>query len=283
MFAVRFMLMTGKRMFLALVGAIVCLVACQEKGEELGHTKVVISTSMGDITLRLYDDTPQHRDNFIRMARSGAYDGIIWHRVVNNSLIQSGDPKLTATGCQPKVDTTQFHHTVPAEIHYPRHFHKAGALAAARQPDSINPGKVSDGCQFYIVSGQVYTPTSLAELWNALYQAKVQELADALRRKHAMRLKTLRATDNVACQALQDSIQTACEEQVAAHPPVSFSDAQKKVYTTKGGAAHLDNEYTVFGEVVDGMKVVEALSKVRTNAKEHPLKEISIRKVTVKE
>lgn len=217
------------------------LSGCGDKNDRIGKTEVVIETDRGKITLRLFDDTPVHRDNFIRLAKAGAYDGIIWHRVVKDMLIQSGDPKLKARGEKLTVDTSEMHYTLPAEIVYPRHYHKAGALAAAREGNDVNPEKRSSGTQFYIVGGTVYTPGKLAEVHQLMQDA------DTLHRIPA------------------------------------FTEAQKKSYTTKGGAAHLDGEYTVFGQVVDGLEVVKYLTRTPTDDKEHPLKEIRIRRVTVKD
>lgn len=214
---------------------------CSDKNDRIGKTEVVIETDRGKITLRLFDDTPVHRDNFIRLAKAGAYDGIIWHRVVKDMLIQSGDPRLKARGEALTVDTSQLNYTLPAEIRYPRHYHRAGALAAARESNDVNPEKRSSGTQFYIVGGTVYTPGKLAEVHQLMQDA------DTL------------------------------------HKIPSLTEAQKKTYTTKGGAAHLDGEYTVFGQVVDGLEVVKYLTHTPTDEKEHPLKEIRIKRVTVKD
>jgi len=214
---------------------------CSDGNDRIGKTEVVIETDRGKITLRLFDDTPVHRDNFIRLAKAGAYDGIIWHRVVKDMLIQSGDPRLKARGEALTVDTSQMNYTLPAEIHYPRHYHRAGALAAARESNDVNPEKRSSGTQFYIVGGTVYTPGKLAEVHQLMQDA------DTL------------------------------------HKIPALTEAQKKSYTTKGGAAHLDGEYTVFGQVVDGLEVVKYLTHTPTDEKEHPLKEIRIKRVTVKD
>lgn len=214
---------------------------CSDKNDRIGKTEVVIETDRGKITLRLFDDTPVHRDNFIRLAKAGAYDGIIWHRVVKDMLIQSGDPRLKARGEKLMVDTSQMNYTLPAEIHYPRHYHRAGALAAARESNDVNPEKRSSGTQFYIVGGTVYTPGKLAEVHQLMQDA------DTL------------------------------------HKIPALTEAQKKSYTTKGGAAHLDGEYTVFGQVVDGLEVVKYLTRTPTDDKEHPLKEIRIKRVIVKD
>ena len=214
---------------------------CSDGNDRIGKTEVVIETDRGKIILRLFDDTPVHRDNFIRLAKAGAYDGIIWHRVVKDMLIQSGDPRLKAGGEALTVDTSQMKYTLPAEIRYPKYYHRAGALAAARESNDVNPEKRSSGTQFYIVGGTIYTPRKLAEVHQLMQDA------DTLHRIPA------------------------------------FTEAQKKTYTTKGGAAHLDGEYTVFGQVVDGLEVVKYLTRTPTDEKEHPLKEIRIKRVIVKD
>lgn len=225
-----------------LLAGLMLMTGCTDrKRDAIGHTEVIMETSMGDITLRLYDDTPLHRDNFIRLARMGAYDGIIWHRIVPQSMIQSGDPTLCANGGKSSFDASLGKKTIKAEILYPRHFHKPGALAMARQPDDINPGRESSGTQFYIVTGKLYTPGKLAELHQFMMDT------DTLHRI----------------------------------PPIP--EAIKKVYTTRGGAPHLDGGYTVFGEVVDGMRVVEAIGNVPSDEREKPLRQVVLKRVIIKE
>lgn len=204
--------------------------ACTDKERDrIGSTEVTIETEKGRIVLRLYDDTPTYRDNFIKLIKEGAYDGTVWHRIVKDGLIQAGS-----------IDEDRWKYTLPAEIHYPRHFHKAGALAAAREGDDVNPEKRSSGTQFYIVTGKVFSSGSLAELHQMMQDA------DTLRKIPA------------------------------------FTDLQKKVYTTKGGTPHLDGEYTVFGEVVEGLETAKMIGRNRTDEKEHPLKKLVIKRITVK-
>lgn len=248
------------------------------------ETEVLIETSMGNLKVKLYNDTPQHRDNFIKVARSGAYDNMLFHRIVREFMIQTGDPSLKPEGTTATVDTTAYRYTVPAEIVYPRHFHKKGALAAARQPDSINPTKASSGTQFYIVTGRTFTPGALMELQTTIYESRVNDMYDKLSSNHIKEMYLLRKKGKKdELQALKDSILQEAEAYMAQHPPRSFSEAQKKAYATEGGAPHLDGEYTVFGEVVEGMPVAEAIEKIKTNGKERPLKEVFIKKVTVLE
>ncbi len=261
------------------------VVSCapQNKKEAKGETEVLIETSMGNMKVKLYDDTPGHRDNFIKLARAGVYDDILFHRVVRGFMIQTGDPALKPAGMKPPADTAAYGYTIPAEIRYPAHFHKKGALAAARMGDDVNPEKASSGTQFYIVTGKTYTPGSLMELYSAVYQSRVDTLCARLlrnRRKEMNRMSHRGETQKM--ESLKDSLLREAEAEVAARPPVPFNDAQKQAYATVGGAPHLDGEYTVFGEVVEGIQVAEAIEKVRT-AKERPLQEVVVRKVTVLE
>ena len=219
---------------------VVSLLSCgDDKRDAIGKTEIVIETSRGNITARLYDDTPIHRDNFIKMIEEGVYENLIWNRIVPGATIQTGEPTHKAGGAAPTVDVSKYRHTLPAEIKFPRYFHKAGALAMCRQPDDVNPDRVSSGTHFYIVSGKKYDLGSLAEVWQG-------------RRNNEPGFKL-----------------------------PSLSARQKKVYTTKGGAPLLDGDYTIFGEVVDGMGVVESINKVPIDAKERPLKEVVLKRIRI--
>lgn len=248
--------------------AAVGLCGCKDKYASIGQTEVLIETSEGDIRVRLYDDTPLHRDNFIRYAREGAFDGVTFNRIVPEMVIQAGGH-----------DTV----SVPAEIVYPKHFHKQGALAAAREPDSINPGRRSNALQWYIVTGKKQTSAELAELQAVLYDGKVAALFDRLQREHAEEIAHLKATDHTVHQALLNQLQVQAEETIAANPPRPFNDVQKQTYAKIGGAPHLDGEYTVFGEVVEGMPIALRIGRTPIDAKEHPRKNITIKRVTIKE
>lgn len=268
---------------IGLVGCTMLLSCGSPKNKSMKETEVLIETSMGDIKVKLYNDTPRHRDNFIKLAKAGVYDNILFHRVVRNFMVQTGDPAIKPQGVPLSVDTSDYRYTIPAEIICPRHFHKKGALAAARMGDSVNPEKASSGTQFYIVTGKVFTPGTLMELYSAIYQSRVDTLYEQL--SHA-RMKDLflmrKKGETEKLQALKDSLLHEAENQVAQNPPVPFNDEQKKTYSTIGGCPHLDNEYTVFGEVTEGIQVAEAIEKVRTS-RERPLQEIVVKKVTVLE
>lgn len=246
------------------------------------QSQVLIETSVGNIKVRLYNDTPKHRDNFLRLVQEGAYDNILFHRIVRNFMVQTGDPSLKPEGIQPTVDTTAYHYTIPAEIVYPRHFHHKGVLAAARMGDAVNPQKESSGSQFYIVTGKVFNKIELLELRNLLYQGKVDAKYEQLRSHHIKELYLLRKSGKKdRLQEMEDSLLREAESYMVQNPPAPLTTEQEKAYTTIGGAPHLDGEYTIFGEVIEGMQIVESIEKVRTNNKERPLSEVYIKKMTI--
>ena len=180
------------------------------------ETKVLIKTTMGDITVMLYDDTPLHRDNFIKLVNEGWYTGSPFHRVIKDFMIQGGQ---NADG---RVDPN---YKIPAEIK-PNHFHKKGALAAARQADQVNPQKMSSGSQFYIVQGQVWSDTQLN-----MFESRYGKV---------------------------------------------FNAKQRQTYQTIGGTPHLDGDYTVFGEVIDGLNIVDKIAAVKTGYMDVPVEPVTI-------
>jgi cyclophilin family peptidyl-prolyl cis-trans isomerase len=190
------------------------------------QTKVVLQTSAGDITIMLYDDTQKHKENFIKLVQQGYYDSILFHRVIADFMIQAGDPNSrNARPGQPLGDGGPGY-TIPAEF-FPHHFHKKGALAAARLGDQMNPLKESSGSQFYIVQGKVLTDQQLDMYLNA-----------------------------------------------GKHPP--FTPEQRLAYTTVGGVPHLDDAYTVFGEVVEGMQIIDQIATSATDQRNRPVSDIRI-------
>ena len=185
------------------------------------ETVVIINTSMGTIKAKLYNDTPLHRDNFIKLANEGWYNGSPFHRVIKEFMIQGGQNK------DGRLDPG---YTIPAEIR-DNHFHKKGALAAARQGDQVNPKKASSGSQFYIVQGKKFD-----ENWLNMYESRTGKV---------------------------------------------FSARQRQAYQTTGGSPHLDGEYTVFGEVIEGLEVVDKIAAVRTGNMDVPVDPVTIISVTI--
>ncbi len=194
---------------------------CQAQQKKEKETVVVIETSMGTIKAKLYNDTPLHRDNFIKLVNDGWYNGSPFHRVIKDFMIQGGQ---NADG---RMDPG---YTVPAEFR-DNHFHKKGALCAARQGDQVNPKKASSGSQFYIVQGQVFDDKKLE-----MYEERLGKI---------------------------------------------FSATQRQAYKTVGGTPHLDGDYTVFGEVTEGLDIVDKIARVKTGYMDVPVEPVTINKITI--
>lgn len=245
------------------------------------ETIVALETTAGTIRLKLYDDTPGHRDNFLQNVKQGLYDGVTFHRIIRNFMIQTGDP-FTRPG--EVADTTKKDPTIPAEIVYPRHYHKRGSIGAAREGDDENPRKESNKFQFYIVTGKHYSDAGLSELEGIAYQNKVEKIYNKNTKNYTARLDAMRRQrDRDGVSDLLDSILTEAQAEVAANPPAPFTSEQKRIYKSRGGSPWLDGEYTVFGEVIEGMKIVEDIERVKTGSGDKPLREIRIIKATIEE
>ena len=246
------------------------------------ETKLKIETTAGDIVVKLYDDTPKHRDNFIKLAKDGTYEGTLFHRVIKDFMIQAGDPDSKKAAKGQMLGAGDVGYTVPAEFVYPKHFHKKGALSAARQGDNVNPQKASSGCQFYIVTGKVYSDSALLDMERQMNQMRLNNAFNALAQKHMKEIYKLRKEGNEnALLDLQDTLIAQAEAQVAAEPEFRFTPEQVKAYTTVGGTPHLDGEYTVFGEVLEGMDVVDKIQQAKTDRNDRPETDIRIKKVTL--
>ena len=195
------------------------------------ETLVMIDTDMGKIKVKLYNETPQHRDNFIKLINEGRYDGLIFHRIIKQFMVQGGDVTSKDAPIDKPLGDGDLGYTVPAEIVYPKYFHKRGALCAARTGDDTNPERASSATQFYIVTGKFFTDMEL--------------------------------------------------DKKEAEEGIKYTPEQREAYKIQGGAPHLDNKYTVFGEVVKGQDVVDEMHLVATNDKDRPLKNIKIKSMKV--
>ena len=243
-------------------------------------TIVNIETSMGNISVRLFDDTPAHRDNFLKLVNDGYYDGTLFHRVIKDFMIQGGDPDSRTAAPGQMLGTGGPSYTLPAEIVYPAHFHKRGMLAAARQGDQVNPERRSSGSQFYIVTGQVYNDSTLNQLDKSLKAQRINEVFQRLRGEKRDQIMALsRSGDRAALDRLRDEMVAQAEAEAEAAPGLTAD--QRQAYTTVGGTPHLDGQYTVFGEVIDGMDVVDAIQSVATGNADRPVEDVKIVKATV--
>lgn len=239
--------------------------------------KVLMSTSMGDITILLYGDTPLHSENFVKLASEGYYDGLLFHRVINDFMVQGGDPDSRNAPAGKMLGMGDPDYKIDAEIVWPRHYHKRGALAAAREGDATNPQKRSSGSQFYIVTGRVFNAGQLTQMERNMQMEQQKEIFNSLVSQHRDSIMTMRRNrDQAGLQQLQDELIRQTEAKAAECAPVKFTPEMVEAYTTVGGTPHLDRGYTVFGEVVEGMDVVDKIQKVETDSNDRPREDVRI-------
>jgi cyclophilin family peptidyl-prolyl cis-trans isomerase len=247
--------------------------SCSGDGKKADQIKnkeaiVIIETTLGNIKVKLYNETPIHRDNFIKLVKQNFYDSIIFHRVINNFMIQGGDPttKKPLEGVvYGEADTG---YTIEAEF-VDGLFHKKGALAAAREGDQTNPKKNSSGSQFYIVKGKIFTEEQLIELANNKNSRLKNSITNEILKNEAN--KRIFNGQNPDLNALALELKDSIDRVFDSKKHYDFNQTQIDVYTTNGGTPHLDNDYTVFGEVIEGLDVVDKISAVETNNSDRPL------------
>lgn len=254
-----------------------CGAGSSQNAKAQDETKVLIKTTAGDITIKLYNETPQHRDNFIKLVQEHYYDSILFHRVIRDFMVQAGDPESKNAEKYAQLGTGGPGYTIPAEFIYPQYFHKRGALSAARQGDQVNPERKSSGSQFYIVTGKKYSKFQLQDLEEQLDNQQGQNIFNQLCAQNIETIRQIQASgDQDSLMRLQDELVAKTEKILKEQGPFKFSKEQVEAYTTQGGTPFLDNQYTVFGEVVDGMKVVEKIESAGTDTNDRPRKDISI-------
>lgn len=239
-------------------------------------TKVVMHTTMGDITILLYGDTPAHMRNFVKLASEGYYDGLLFHRVIKDFMVQGGDPNSRNATADARLGMGDPDYKIDAEIVWPRHFHKRGALAAAREGDRTNPERRSSGSQFYIVTGRTFTAGQLDQMEHRMQQEAVADEFNRLAMAQRDSIMAMRRSHNqTELQALQEELAAKAQQNIAGNLP-KFTPEQREAYTTVGGAPHLDRGYTVFGEVTDGMDTVDKIQNVATGAADRPIEDVKI-------
>lgn len=238
--------------------------------------KVLIKTSLGDVVVRLYDETPQHRDNFLKLASEGYYNGTLFHRVIKNFMVQGGDPNSKGASANAQLGAGGPNYTIPAEFNTSL-IHKKGALAAARQGDEVNPEKRSSGSQFYIVTGEVYSAGKLTQMEKQMEQQQLQGIFNQLVVENRSKILDLRKNrDNAGLMALQEDLQKQTMAKAKELGAPKYTAEQREIYTTIGGTPFLDQNYTVFGEVVEGLDVVDQIQNVKTKPGDRPVEDVSM-------
>lgn len=240
------------------------------------ETKVVFETTLGNIVVKLYNETPKHRDNFLKVVNDSVYNGVLFHRVIKDFMIQTGDPSSKTAKAGQQLGSGDLGYTVEAEFVYPQYFHKKGALAAARTGDAVNPERRSSASQFYIVTGKSYSPQQEEMMEQRMGDQKKEDIFSGLVRERVDSIRNMQAAgDSLGLEELQNELIALTEAEYAKNP-LKFTPAQVEAYTTVGGTPHLDGQYTVFGEVVEGMDVVDKIQQAATDQADRPVDDIKI-------
>ena len=241
------------------------------------ETKVKIETEYGDLIVKLYNQTPLHRDNFIKLANEGFYDDLLFHRVINGFMIQGGDPDSKNAEAGKRLGGGDPGYTIPAEIDSSL-FHKKGVLAAARRGGPGNPEKRSSGSQFYIVQGTVFTEGAIDTMemkMNMQRQRSVMQKYFQGAQQELNQLKQAGDQDQLNIRVAE--IREQANQEISKLPPLKISPERREIYTTSGGYPSLDNEYTVFGEIVEGLDVLDKIASVETDQYDRPNEDIKMK------
>ena len=256
------------KLWFAMIAAMLILSSCSEK-----DYLVTFHTKYGDMHAVLYDETPKHKENFIKLVKDGYYDSLLFHRVIENFMIQGGDPNSRNAQPGEQLGVGGPDYTIDAEF-VQKYHHKKGALSAARQGDNVNPKKASSGSQFYIVQGQVYTEEDLTIDMQKLGMMcqRAMQLNDSL----AQYFTTIYQNGGSQAYAaavidMKDSLKAITNMDYRR----DMLPERVKDYTTIGGAPHLDDEYTVFGEVIDGLDVIDKIAAAQTDQADRPIEDIA--------
>jgi len=220
-----------------------------------GQIKVMIVTDYGTMKIRLYNETPLHRDNFVKLVKEHYFDSLLFHRVIRNFMIQGGDPDSKRALPGALLGDGGPAYTIPKEFN-PKLYHKKGVIAAARESDFDNPSQASSGSQFYIVQGRVFTDSLLKVQAKRITKLRLfNEILNRPENKEYLEKYKVytKAEKTDSVKSIYDIIDKKVEQELPSVKPYEFSPEQTEAYTTIGGTPHLDNSYTVFGEVYEGL------------------------------
>ena len=244
-------------------------------------TKIRISTNYGDLVVKLYDQTPLHRDNFIKLVKEGFYEGTLFHRVIKGFMIQGGDPDSKGAPKGKRLGSGDVGYTIHAEIE-PSLFHKRGALCAARQGDQVNPERRSSGCQFYIVWGEKFSGSMMDQMDRQCQMQAINEVFSQLASQHRDEIMQMRRDRNRdALMELQQQLEAEANAIVVEKGLGRILEERRNAYMSEGGTPFLDNQYTVFGELESGFDIVEKIQNVQTDEADRPLEDVKILSATI--
>jgi len=265
-----------KIVFFILIAALATIISCGNKAKENKDSTVSIRTDFGEIKVKLYEETPEHKNNFLKLANEGFYNDLLFHRVINNFMIQGGDPDSKDATQGKRLGGGNTGYTIPAELNS-KYFHKKGVLAAARRGGPSNPEKRSSGSQFYIVHGEIFSHGKLDTMEMSLNNRAKNELLREKLTEATEELNIYKANnDHDAFNIRVAEIRSEADSIYEASEKFVFSEEQREAYTTVGGYPSLDGGYTVFGEVVEGMAVLDKIAGVETDKNNRPLVDIKM-------
>lgn len=245
----------------------------------VGEVKVMITTDFGVIKLKLYDETPVHRDNFVKLIKWNYFDSLLFHRVIQNFMIQGGDPDSKNAPPVIELGNGGPGYTIRAEFNS-KLFHKKGVIAAARDSDLENPGQASAGSQFYIVQGRVFNDSLLKIQADRITKLKLfNTIVNRIENKSIIENYQRFVKDKQAdsTKYLNDIITKQVEKEFPDTKPHTFTDEQTKAYTTIGGTPHLDMSYTIFGEVYEGIEVIDSIAKQKVDKNNRPFTDVRMK------
>lgn len=255
------------------------LVIKQGFSQTFSTETILISTPYGDMKLKLFNETPKHRDNFLKLVREHYYDSLLFHRVIQDFMIQGGDPDSKHAEPAKLLGDGDLKYTVPAEF-VPTLCHKKGMLCAARNGDDVNPEKASSAAQFYIVQGKVRNDEDLIAFEKRINKPLIAKIKDDILNKPenaALKEKIAAAKkeqNNDSLMVYFKTVNKLVDEEYAKTPHYSFPPEHKTIYKTIGGTPHLDSQYTIFGEVIEGLEVIDKIAAVGKNKDDRPLIDI---------
>jgi cyclophilin family peptidyl-prolyl cis-trans isomerase len=265
---------------------ILCCIAGRMGAQTYSPEVILIETPMGNMTLRLFEETPLHKANFLKLVRENYYDSLMFHRVINNFMIQGGDHLSKHAKPGDSLGHGEIGYSVPAEFRR-EIIHKKGRLAAARDGDDVNPTMASSASQFYIVMGKKRTPEDLKKYEDRINRNHYNRCARAFLKtgkgkKLKERYDRLKQENRADSSEVFAQIKRNIDKLHKKDPEYRFNDYQVQTYTTVGGTPHLDGTYTVFGEVTEGLEVIDKIAGVKTDSRDRPLEDIRMKISIVK-
>lgn len=264
-----------KKLFVLSIAFVLILGSCKLSNEQKEKDQLYkIETAYGDMVFKLYDATPLHKANFEKLIEQGYFDDLLFHRVIDGFMIQGGDPDSRNAEAGKMLGEGGPGYTIPAEF-VDTIFHKKGVIAAAREGDQTNPEMRSAGSQFYIVQGKVFTDEDIKKVEDRINASRLTKLVDKYIEE--AKKEAYNTGGTIDYQIILPEARKKAEEEFKTEGYYKIPDFKREIYQTIGGTPHLDNAYTVFGEVVEGLDVIDKIAAAETDKNDRPIKDIKMK------